>query len=167
MPELRELQETPARPAPRRAVDAALLREMKRALLAELGARAIYRRLARLARDPELVRVLAGFAHEEERQIELLRASLASLGARAARSSLRRTLLAEALAWTGPIVGTRPALRICLEAEGSAARSYAHFQEHLASLGEREAALACGELALTKRRHAQALHAWVENAPRR
>jgi len=64
-------------------------------------------------------------------------------------------------------VGIRPALRICLEAEGTAARRYAHFQEHLARLGERGAALACGELALTKRRHAQALSAWAENAPRR
>jgi rubrerythrin len=146
---------------------ALLFGEMRRALLDEFGARAIYRRLGRLARDPELVRVLAGFAQEEERQIEILRASLASLGVRSPRACLRRTLLAEALAWTGPIVGIRPALRVCLEAEDTSARRYAYFQEHLAGLGERETALACGELALTKRRHAQALHAWVENAPRR
>ena len=146
---------------------ALLFGEMRRALLDEFGARAIYRRLTRLARDPELVRVLAGFAQEEERQIELLRASLTSLGERPARGSLRRALLAEALAWTGPIVGIRPVLRICLEAEDTSARRYAYFQERLELFGERGAALACGELALTKRRHAQALHAWVENAPRR
>ncbi|HVS12205.1 MAG TPA: hypothetical protein VMS76_20250 [Planctomycetota bacterium] len=146
---------------------ARLIGELRRALLAEFGARAIYRRLERLARDGELARVLAGFAQEEERQIELLRASLTSLGAGPARGSLRRTLLAEALAWTSPLVGIRPVLRICLEAEDTSARRYAYFQERLAQLGERESALACGELALTKRRHAQALYAWVENAPRR
>jgi rubrerythrin len=146
---------------------ARLVGELRHALLAELGARAIYRRLERLVRDGELARVLAGFAQEEERQIELLHASLGSLGAGPARGSLRRTLLAEALAWTSPIVGIRPVLRICLEAEDASARRYAYFQEHLAGLGEGETALACGELALTKRRHAQALYAWVENAPRR
>lgn len=155
----------PARESERRR--SALSRELRAALLAEFGARAIYRRLGRLASDPELRRVLAGFALEEDRQIELLRASLSALGVRPARASLRRTLLAEALAWTGPMVGMRPALRICLEAEDSAARSYAHFQEHLARLGERDVARSCGELALTKRRHAQALDAWVANAPQR
>ena len=136
---------------------------MKRALLAEFGARAIYRRLARLVRDKELALLLAGFADEELAQIELLRTTMEALGAVPRARSIRRTLLANALAVTAPVIGPRLALRICEDAEETRARWYAHFNEYLLRCGELELAKSCAHLSVTKQRHAQALQAWVDH----
>lgn len=136
---------------------------MRRALLAEFGARAIYRRLAVLVRDPELAQLLADFAQEEQEQIELLRDTMQRLGARPRTHSLRRYLLANALAFTAPVIGPRLALRTCWDAEETRARWYAHFHEYLLQSGEGELAKACARMSVTKQRHAQALQAWVDH----
>ena len=146
-----------------RADHASLLREMRRALLAEFGARSIYRRLAKLVRDAELARLLANFALEEDEQIDRLRASMIELGAKPRSRSLRRTVLANLLAFTAPVIGQRLALRICEDAEERRARWYAHFNEYLLHHGELELAKQCAHMSLTKQRHAQALQAWVDH----
>jgi demethoxyubiquinone hydroxylase (CLK1/Coq7/Cat5 family) len=150
-----------------RPTEAPLIAELHRALLAEIGARSIYGWLARFVRDRELRQVLARFQEEEVTQIDRLSRVLTALGERPTRRGLRRRFLAAALACTVPVIGSRPALRICEEAEGTAARWYAHFRELLDGRGRRELAQACNELATTKLRHALALQAWVRNAPRR
>ena len=140
----------------------ALLVDMRRALLAEFGARAIYGQLARVVHDDVLVDVLTRMREEEGLQIERLRALMIALGARPRRRSLRRRLLAAALAYTTPIFGRRFALRTCHEAENTASRWYAQYREYLARCGEQAHAQTCGELSLIKLRHAQALLAWLE-----
>ncbi len=146
---------------------AALVAEMHRAFLAEIGARSMYGWLARLARDSELRQLLARFQEEELHQLDRLGVVMAALGERPRRRGLRRRLMAAALALTVPVVGSRPALRICEEAEGTAARWYAHFRELLDGCGRADLAAECDRLATTKLRHAQALEAWVRHAPRR
>ena len=61
-------------------VDRALLDDMRVALLAELGARAIYPLLARALHDRELAVLLAEYGREEVEQVERLRALMAALG---------------------------------------------------------------------------------------
>jgi rubrerythrin len=138
-----------------------LLVEMRRALLAEFGARAIYGQLARVVRDPELTDVLLRLHEEEALQIERLRALMSALGARPRTRSLRRRLLAACLAYTTPVLGCGFALRTCHEAETTASRWYAQYREYLAGCGEPAHANVCAELSLVKLRHAQALLAWV------
>ena len=148
------------------AKHASLLAEMKRALLAEFGARAIYRRLTRYVRDEALARVLASFAQEEDEVIASLREVMTQLGARPRRRSLRRLVLANTLALTTFVIGPRFALRICADAEETRSRWYAEFHEWLLRQGEEGPARACARLCLTKQRHAQALQAWVQHAHR-
>jgi hypothetical protein len=114
-------------------------------------------------RDRELARLLADFALEEDAQIERLRATMQQLGAVPRTRSIRRTLLANALAWTAPVIGKRLALRVCENAEETRARWYAHFNEYLLHSGESELAKQCAHMSLTKQRHAQALQAWVDH----
>lgn len=146
--------------------DRALVWELRRALLAELGARVIYRRLARLVRDPALSEVLERFAEDESQALEDVRALIEACGVRARRRSLRRAALAELLALTAPIVGPKPALRICVEAEATRARWYAHLDLYLARAGQAAHAQTCARLARVKERHAQALQTWVVHARR-
>ena len=142
-----------------------LLDEMHRALLAEFGAHAIYRRLGRRVRDAELRRVLEVFCEEERAQQGLLRGLMVELGARPPEGSLRRRLIACALALALPVVGPRPLLRLCEEAEGTAARWYGHFRDLLAERGRADLARTCDGLATTKLRHAGTLETWVRNLP--
>jgi rubrerythrin len=139
----------------------ALLTDMRRALLAEFGARAIYAQLEHLCRDPELAGVLARMHDEEARQIESLRSIMLALGARPRRRSTRRWILAALLAWTTPIFGLRFCLRTCKQAETTASRWYAQYREYLSRCGEHEHAHTCAELSLVKHRHAQMLQAWA------
>ena len=142
---------------------AVLLREMNLALLAELGARSIYADLIGLSRDEELRKVLARLLQEEQEQIADLARMMAELGGRPRTKSLRRRLLAGALARLSPLIGRRVVLRVCAQAEDKASRWYNHFQHHLLGLGEADHARTCSRLSLTKRRHAQALQTWVEH----
>jgi hypothetical protein len=146
---------------------AAVLAEMRRAHLAEIGARTLYGWLARLARDAELRRLMAGLEEEEALQVERLQALMRGLGAAPRRTSRRRRAVSTLLAWSTSVFGSRPVLRLCEEAEGTASRWYAHFAQHFLLSGAADAAATCHGLAQVKARHAQALRAWVDNAPRR
>jgi rubrerythrin len=139
-----------------------LLDEMRLALFAEFGALALYSFLSRSRRDPELSDLLAGFRAEEVEQIAKLRALIERLGGRAPRRRRRRDLAAGALYGITRIVGAGLALRLCLESEETVSGWYAGFALHLARVGSLEEARTCESLAVTKRRHALALQAWVE-----
>jgi demethoxyubiquinone hydroxylase (CLK1/Coq7/Cat5 family) len=141
-----------------------LLREMRLALLSELGARAIYRDLARLLRDPGLREVLRSLAEESDEQIRQLGQAMEALGRRPPRASPRRRLLAGVLALSTPLLGRRLVLRVCATACDRAARWYAYFQMHLLHVGRRDLARSCGRLSAVRRSHAQALEAWILNA---
>ena len=138
---------------------------MRQALLAELGARAVYPRLSASVPDAELARLLARFHQEEIEQVETLRALLTALGARPPRTSRRRALAAFALGFAsryGAFLGARRiALRLCHESETTVARWYGAYAAYLVRAGEPAHARTCEALALTKRRHALALGAWV------
>ena len=138
-----------------------LLREMHRALLAEFGARAIYRQLSRVCRDAALREFLTQFAEDESEQIRELRAIIERLGGRAPRKSFRRWILATILALGSALIGVRPALRLCEEAEGTAARWYVRFGHVLAGRGELGAARTLAGLAIVKQRHGRVLRTWV------
>lgn len=144
----------------------ALLADMRDALLSELGARAVYSRLVARIQDEELRRVLARLAEDEVEQIERLRALMRRLGARPRKRSLRRIAAARALVSFRRLFGVRFALRVCLDAEWTVSRWYAKYADYLRRVGHMDDAAVCDELALTKRRHAQVLQAWVELLPR-
>lgn len=138
--------------------------ELDEALRSEHGALVAYRRLAKLVRDPDLARVLATFVDDELRQIAELSSTIQALGLAPARASLRRRLLAEALAFSVRAIGPRFALRVCREAEETRARWYAHLGGFLRDLGERRFDASFQRMSLLKQHHAQTLGAWVHNA---
>jgi len=141
--------------------------ELRRTLLAEFGARAIYGQLAALTRDDELTKVLRRLQAEEVEQVRELRAVFAALGLRARKRSFRRWCLAGSLATFAAVFGVRFALRICCDAERTASRWYATYRTWLFEAGQLELAETCGRLGLNKHRHAEILSTWVEHAPRR
>jgi len=134
---------------------------MDRALRSELGARAMYGLLARRVRDGELAQVLARFREDEAAQVEALREVMRGLGGRPRSRSARRRVLAILLYLATHLGALGLALRLCLESEETLSRWYAGYADHLAAGGQRAAASACQALSLVKRRHAQALQAWV------
>lgn len=150
----------------RRPGDAALLEDMRRALLAEFGSQAIYAELAPRVNHPELRQVLLRLHLDEEAQIARLREVMRALGEDPLRQSRRRRLLAWALACASTVTGRRLVLRICAEAETTASRWYAQFREYLAAVGEAELARTCAELSSFKLRRAHALQPWLDQ-PRR
>ena len=139
-----------------------LLDEMRLALSAEFGALAMYSYLSRPRSDPELSDLLAGFHAEEVEQIAKLRALIERLGGRPPKRRRRRAIAAGVLYGLTRIIGNGLALRLCLESEETVSRWYAGFALHLARAGSAEEARTCESLAVTKRRHALALQAWVE-----
>lgn len=142
--------------------DAALLEDMRRALLSEYGAQAIYRHLAARVRSEELRAVLTRFHAEAPDQIARLRATMTALGERPVAGSRRRRVLAWALAALSPLTGRRLVLRICAEAETTASRWYAQFSEYLAAVGERELARDTAEMSAFKLRRAHTLRPWLD-----
>lgn len=144
-----------------------LLADMRLALLAELGARAVYERLGRRVRGKELAKVLSGLHAEEVDQVARLRGLLLELGGRAPERSRRRTLTAALLCLLSYPLGVRFALRVCCDAEATVARWYRQYAQYLAANDLLAAARRCEDLALTKRRHAQVLQTWVEHGARR
>lgn len=146
---------------------ATVLVELRRALRAELGARTLYGWLARLGGRRELRSLMAGLVEEEGAQVEELLGLLESLGERPRRWSFRRSLASWALACSTLVFGTRPVLRLCEEAEGTASRWYAHIAEHFARTGAVEEARRTNAMALLKSHHASALKAFVDHGPRR
>ena len=138
-----------------------LTRELEKALRAEIGARAIYPRLARAARDRELAGVLDGLHEEECEQVARVSALLARLGGKGSPRSVRRGLVAWALALAARAGALPLCLRLCLESETTAEGWYHECALFLARADRLGDARTCEELALTKHRHAQILEAWV------
>ena len=143
----------------------ALIADMRLALLSELGARAAYRGLARREKKEELARLLEQLWQEEKEQVERLRALMTKLGARPRKRSFRRLVAAHILVVCARLFGSRFALRVCLDAEAAVSRWYAEYSHYFAQAGMLEEGLECDALALTKRRHAQILQAWVDLLP--
>ena len=148
-------------------IPGALRVELRTALLAEFGARAIYGDLARLTGDEELRGVLARLVEEEDAQLARLRSLMGELGLDPARRSRRRRLLAWVFSRTAHVAGVPFVLRTCVAAEGKAARWYGHFVEYFLGAGQRAHAELCRQLSVTKQRHSQVLDTWAQNAPRR
>lgn len=144
-----------------RAQAAELQAELTRMLLAEFGARAIYGRLGRAARDPQLAGLLCAFEHEQHAQVEATRRLMESCGFAAPSDSLRRRALAHALAGLRVVLGQRLVLRICVDAERTRAVGYAQLAEHFARNGPLELARLAQDCATRSARHADALEAWV------
>jgi len=146
----------------KRPGDAALLEDMRRALLAEFGSQAIYRHLMQRVDHAELRSLLERLHADEAAQIARLRAVMQALGEAPVSKSRRRRILAWGLAALSPLTGRRLVLRICAEAETTASRWYAQFHEYLAAVGEFELARACGEMSAFKLRRAHALQPWLD-----
>jgi demethoxyubiquinone hydroxylase (CLK1/Coq7/Cat5 family) len=144
-------------------VHPSLLADMRLALLGEIGARAIYARLAHQARDPELRSVLNGLWEEEVLQVNTLSELMRALGAVPPQGSKRRTLAAGILALSARVVGLRFALRVCSDAEATSSRWYQSYARYLTRVSAVDAARRCEELSLTKRRHAQILETWIQH----
>ncbi|MCE9596019.1 MAG: hypothetical protein K8S98_17660 [Planctomycetes bacterium] len=145
--------------------DEALLAELRDALLAEFGARAIYKALARYTHDEALIDMLVELRHEQDGVIARVQALVKELGGRPKRKSLRRIVLANLLAlWAWPI-SVRLPLRVCTDAEETRARWYGHFQEHFSALGHGRLAAECHDLHLIKARHARSLQTWTDYLP--
>ncbi len=141
--------------------DPKLLAEMRLALLGEYGAEAAYRSLGRRVTDRELRDLLGRLVEEERAQAERLAALMRALGGKPPRGSLRRRLAARALVGATRVTGPRFALRVCREAEETAARWYREYANHLARTGNLAAARECEELRAVKERHARLLGPFV------
>ncbi len=140
-----------------------LLREMRFALLSEIGARAIYDHLGRVVRDDSLRALLAELNAAGAENVATLRALMIELGARPRRTSFRRRVLARILATSSRVIGVRVVLRICMNAEETVGRWYRQYAHFFMRLGEEQRARTCEGLAVTKAQHAGALGAWVSN----
>jgi rubrerythrin len=139
-----------------------LLADLRRALMAEIGARSIYAQLAARVRDPELGRVLAAFHEDESALVESVRELSLRLGEkRAPRSSLTRASIGWVLAACSRGKSSSIALRLCHDSECTVARWYHDLALAFVRAGEVDHARACSELAQTKQRHARILEAWV------
>lgn len=150
------------RAAVRRAV-APLVRDMRRALRSELGAYSLYSLLPRVTRNRELRRHLLEMRQEEVLIVDEVCALMVSLGGRPERSRWTRSVAAWLITIATPIIGIGFALRMCHESESAVSRWYAEYAAFLASLGDRERAVAFAELSTKKRLHATRLSAYVTN----
>lgn len=146
---------------------ASLMKDMRLALLSEIGARAIYDHMRRRAGDPDLEELLTRLNQTGAESVARLQALIRDLGGRPRRTSFRRRALARALAMSSRVTGRRIVLRICLHAEETVGRWYGAYAQFLLRLGDVERARTCEELRRVKRVHAQALGAWVSNMRRR
>ena len=136
---------------------------MHLALLSEVGARTIYERLASRAGREDLGSLLERIAQDSERILERLRELMIELGGDPPRTSLRRRLLASALARLAPVIGIHRVLRLCEQAEETVSRWYAQYAVFLDRIGDAQRSRICQQLAAEKRLHAQALSAWNSN----
>jgi len=143
------------------SIDPAFAAEFARTLRDEIGARAVYRRLARRERDPELVRLFLVFAEEGDAIEHSLRELIRGLEAHGRERSVFRWFSARALSGLARLGLRRFVLRLCLESEEVLARRYAGFAHWLAGGGWIGAARACDQLGSRKATRAHALRAWV------
>lgn len=154
---------TEARPA---ASYRSLVRDVKLALLSEIGARAVFDHIARRSRDVELGRMAEGMNREGIDLVARVQELIREMGGRPRRTSFRRRALARLLVHGAPIIGPRRVLRIVRDAELTVGRWYAEYALFLVRLGDEERALAFEELRAAKERRAMALSAWVDNLAR-
>ena len=143
-----------------------LVRDMKLALLSEIGARSIYDHLGRHVKDEDLRALLAQLNGTGEESVRRLRELMIDLGAQPRTTSLRRRALARGLALASRVTGVRFALRICMNAEETVGRWYQSYGLFLMKLDDPDRARVCQELSQIKRQHAQVLGAWVGNLRR-
>jgi len=135
--------------------------ELRRALLAEFGARAIYRRLASAVRDEELARLLRELWVEQHEQVRAASSLFELCRQQPPRDSLRRRALAHVLASLRPVLGQRVILRICADAERTRSGDYARLSELFARTGALAHAQTARDCCTRSARHADALDAWV------
>lgn len=140
-----------------------LVRDMKLALLSEIGARSIYDHLGRQVKDEDLRALLVQLNEAGAESVMRLRELMIGLGARPRKTSFRRRFLARGLAMTSRVTGVRFALRICMNAEETVGRWYQSYGLFLMKLEDPDRARTCHELSQIKRQHAQVLGAWVGN----
>jgi rubrerythrin len=144
-----------------------LIRDMKLALLSEIGARAIYDHMRRRVQDEDLRSLMVELNEAGLESVRRLRELMIDLGARPRRTSFRRRALARGLALASRVIGVRFVLRVCMNAEETVGRWYQEYALYLLRLEDPERAKTCQDLAQVKQRHAQALGAWVGNLTRR
>ena len=157
------------RPIPSEQLGAyrSLLKDLRRTLLSEIGARAVYDHIARRARDPELAGLAVELNEEGVDLVATVQDLMRGMGGRPRRTSLRRRALARLLVQSTWLTGARPALRLIRSAEETVGRWYGDYAQFLVRLGDHERAAAFEELRLVKQRRAMILGAWVDNLARR
>lgn len=143
-----------------------LVRDVKLALLSEIGARAVFDHIARRSSDDALAALAREMNEEGERLVAEVQALVRELGARPRRTSLRRRALARLLVHGTPILGVRRVLRLVRDAEATVARWYAEYAHFLLSIGDEARAARFDALRAAKERRAGNLGAWVDNLVR-
>ena len=100
------------RPIPSEQLGAyrSLLKDLRRTLLSEIGARAVYDHIARRARDPELAGLAVELNEEGVDLVATVQELMRGMGGRPRRTSLRRRALARLLVQSTWLTGARPAL---------------------------------------------------------
>jgi len=144
-----------------------LVKEVRLALLSEIGARAAYYHLSKRASDEELGALLLRLNLDGAEVVKCVQELIRGMGGKARRTSFRRRALARLLAQSTRVTGMRPALRLCHNAEETVSRWYAEYGHFLLRLHDVERAQLFQELSARKRRNAGALDAWVTNLRRR
>lgn len=157
----------PLTPAERRHALASLERDVRIALLSEIGARAVTDHLARKVRDADLRRLAEELNAEGIALVAELQQLVRDMGGRPRRTSLRRRALARALVAARHVVGLRAVLRLLQHQEETLARWYAEYAQFLARIGEPVRATSFEGLRAAKQRRGQAVAAWVANMARR
>ncbi len=153
-------------PRERRGAYRSLLRDLRRTLLSEIGARAVYDHIARRARDSELAALATELNREGVDLVSTVQTLILSMGGQPRRTSIRRRVLARLLVHSTRVTGARPALRLIRSAEDTVSRWYGDYALFLVKLGDHERAAAFEELRLVKQRRALILGAWVDNLSR-
>lgn len=143
-----------------------LVKDVKLALLSEIGARAVFDHIARRARDEEIGSFAQGLNREGIDLVARLQDLIRGMGGQPRRTSFRRRALARLLVHGAPVLGTRRVLRIVRDAERTVGRWYAEYALFLVRIGDTERGRAFEELRAAKERRACALSAWVDNLVR-
>ena len=146
---------------------ASLVKEVKLALLSEIGARAAYYHLAKRTQDEELEALLLRLNSDGAEVVKTVQELIRGMGGTPRNTSFRRRALARVLAQTTRLSGMRPALRLCHNAEETVSRWYAEYGQFLLRLRDVERAQLFQQLSVRKRRNASALGAWITNLRRR
>jgi rubrerythrin len=140
-----------------------LVKDVRLALLSEIGARAAYYHLAQRTKDEELRELLLRLNQDGAEVVKCVQQLMREMGGRPRNTSFRRRALARILAQTTRLSGMRPALRLCHSAEETVSRWYAEYGQFLVRIQDLERARLFQELSVRKRRNASALGAWITN----